>query len=270
MSRIERGFQESGKFVFSNTQHMDNQHTPRTFVMGDLHGAYRALKQVLERANFDYECDTLIQLGDIADGWPEVPQCVEELLRIKNLIAIRGNHDDWLSDWLRFGIHAPGWKEQGGKESMAAYIEAKLSTDQRHGDFFSKQADYYIDDKRRLFVHAGYDFSCPIAEQHHQTFVWDRQLIRMAYKAWKDKTELPKDVNGFTEVFIGHSHTVNLFEDLNPVNFFHIWNLDQGAKHHGKLTMMNVDTKEFVQSDLVRELYPEIKLPTFQKRVGDV
>jgi serine/threonine protein phosphatase 1 len=238
--------------------------------MGDLHGAYRALTQVLERANFDYENDTLIQLGDIADGWPEVPHCVEELLKIKNLIAIRGNHDDWLAEWLHYGIQAQGWKEQGGKESMEAYIAEKLTTDQRHGDFFRRQVDYFIDDKNRIFIHAGYEFEWPLAEQDHHTYVWNRSLIRNAYHAWKDGAELPVDVNGFSEIFIGHSHTVNYFEHLEPVNFFHIWNLDQGAKHYGKLSMMDVDTKEFVQSDLVRDLYPEITLPKFMKRIGDV
>jgi serine/threonine protein phosphatase 1 len=238
--------------------------------MGDIHGANRALTQVLERANFDYENDTLIQLGDIADGWPEVPQCVEELLKIKNLIAIRGNHDDWLAEWLQYGMQEQGWKEQGGKESMEAYIEAKLSTDERHREFFKKQLEYYVDDQRRLFIHAGFEFDAPIADQSHHTYVWNRSMIRMAYHAWKDKTELPKDVNGFSEIFIGHSHTVNLFDHPEPVNLFHIWNLDQGAKHQGKLTMMNVVTKAYVQSDLVRDLYPEIYLPEFEKRVGDV
>ena len=30
--------------------------------MGDVHGSYKALKQVLEKCNFDYEKDTLISL----------------------------------------------------------------------------------------------------------------------------------------------------------------------------------------------------------------
>lgn len=39
----------------------------RTLVMGDSHGGYRAIRQVLERAHFDFEKDTLICLGDVAD-----------------------------------------------------------------------------------------------------------------------------------------------------------------------------------------------------------
>ncbi|SEP00415.1 metallophosphoesterase [Niastella yeongjuensis] len=36
-----------------------------TYVIGDLHGQYRSLKQCLVKCNFDYREDTLIQLGDI-------------------------------------------------------------------------------------------------------------------------------------------------------------------------------------------------------------
>lgn len=43
----------------------------RTLVMGDIHGGYKALMQCLERSKFDYEKDTLIQLGDICDGWSD-------------------------------------------------------------------------------------------------------------------------------------------------------------------------------------------------------
>ena len=49
--------------------------THKTFVVGDIHGGYKSLMQVLGRAKFDYEKDTLICLGDVADGWPEVDEC---------------------------------------------------------------------------------------------------------------------------------------------------------------------------------------------------
>jgi serine/threonine protein phosphatase 1 len=49
--------------------------------MGDIHGAYRALVQCLERSGFDRSADMLIQLGDVADVFEEVYDCVEELMR---------------------------------------------------------------------------------------------------------------------------------------------------------------------------------------------
>jgi hypothetical protein len=44
----------------------------RTLVVGDIHGAARALRQALDRAEFDPAADHLICLGDICDRGPEV------------------------------------------------------------------------------------------------------------------------------------------------------------------------------------------------------
>lgn len=71
----------------------------RTFVIGDIHGAAKALEQCLVRASVDLKYDTIIQLGDVTDGYPDVCACVDLLLRASNLIALKGNHDDWFMDF---------------------------------------------------------------------------------------------------------------------------------------------------------------------------
>ena len=66
----------------------------RSFVMGDIHGAYKAMEQCFERAGFDKDKDQLIQLGDIVDGYEDVYESMELLLSIPKLISIKGNHPD--------------------------------------------------------------------------------------------------------------------------------------------------------------------------------
>jgi len=61
----------------------------KTFVMGDIHGSLLALKQCLQRSKFNYQKDKLIVLGDIIDGHDDAFECVEELLKIRHLVAIR-------------------------------------------------------------------------------------------------------------------------------------------------------------------------------------
>jgi len=48
----------------------------KTFVIGDIHGAYKALIQCLKRSKFDYDRDRLICLGDVVDGYPETKECI--------------------------------------------------------------------------------------------------------------------------------------------------------------------------------------------------
>ena len=85
----------------------------RTFVIGDIHGAFKALRQCLERSQFDYRKDKLIVLGDVVDRHDEVNECVEELLKIRNLIALRGNHDDWFDEFCQTGRHPEDWMYGG-------------------------------------------------------------------------------------------------------------------------------------------------------------
>ena len=65
----------------------------KRYVLGDIHGNFKALKQVLKRSKFDYEKDELIIIGDVVDGYSCSFEVVEELLKIKNKVFILGNHD---------------------------------------------------------------------------------------------------------------------------------------------------------------------------------
>jgi serine/threonine protein phosphatase 1 len=95
----------------------------KTYVVGDIHGAHKALVQVLERSGFQYHIDTLITIGDIVDGWGESYEVIEELLKIKNRIDIMGNHDQWMYEFITTGIHPDSWS-QGGLATAKSYARA--------------------------------------------------------------------------------------------------------------------------------------------------
>lgn len=243
-----------------------------TFAVGDIHGAHKALVQCLERSGFDKEVDTLISLGDVADGWSEVPECVDELLSIKNLISIRGNHDEWCARWFRTSWKDSIWTSQGGQATIDAYLRTGQVIDEAHRIFWANQINYHVDSENRLFVHGGYSWDYPIEDQpdygrgnlpFDAIYYWDRGL-------WKDSQQMQnlRDGNGdspsertyekdFKEIFVGHNRTDYSHEDLKPVNVCNVWNIDQGSAYTGKLTIMDVDTKEYWQSDIVKELYPD-------------
>jgi serine/threonine protein phosphatase 1 len=41
----------------------------REFIIGDIHGGFRALSQLLTNSNFDYDNDRLISLGDLTEEY---------------------------------------------------------------------------------------------------------------------------------------------------------------------------------------------------------
>lgn len=227
----------------------------RTYAIGDIHGAHKALVQVLERAGFDYENDQLICLGDVADGWPETPECVDELLKIKHLVAIRGNHDWWTWKWLLQDDPDDLWFEFGGKATHNAYLESRKDSDPRHLRFWDLQLPYHIDEQNRLFVHAGYDPDRPFLEQGEDEWLWNRSLFGYALNSFDQGFETRKDENDFKEVFIGHTNLRKYYDDDLPKNLYNIWNLDTSVRKGGPLTLMDIDTKEFWQSEPVEMLY---------------
>jgi serine/threonine protein phosphatase 1 len=227
----------------------------KTFVIGDIHGAAKALDQCLVRANFDFLKDILVCLGDVADGWPETPQVIEKLLELKNLILVQGNHDFWLEGWLQFGARPVIWTEQGGQATIEAYLkEPELMV--KHRDFFKKAVGYALDDKNRIYVHGGFCRGIAIASQLREMLMWDRTLA--------DKTAGAKEgdkflVHEYGHVFLGHT-SVNNYKKLpknKPYTGGNVTLLDTGAGWEGVLTIMNVNTMKYWQSDLVSELYPE-------------
>lgn len=130
----------------------------RTLVIGDIHGGYKALKQVLERANVT-ENDTLIFLGDYVDGWSESSQVIQFLIKLsekQECIFIKGNHDTWCEDWLSFGKREDVWLFNGGKSTVESYSEYSLEELEIYLEFFQRMKNYYIDEENRLFIHAGY------------------------------------------------------------------------------------------------------------------
>lgn len=235
----------------------------RRIVVGDMHGAFRALKQCIERSGIDKEKDQLICLGDVADGWPEVKECFDELLSFKNLIFILGNHDQWLLEWVK-GKH-PGnvWSDQGGFATQISYLNHQSNVPQAHVDLLKGAHIIYLDEKNRLFVHGGINRILPIEKQEEDTCLWDRDLVKLAVKCHLRKRDI-KRITKFEEVFVGHTTTTSgyvygSYKGTEPVNLFEIWCLDTGAGWSGVLTFMDIDTKETWQSDFVRNLYPEIE-----------
>lgn len=259
----------------------------KTYVVADVHGAYKALKQVLERSNFDYDNDTLIQLGDCVDGFSQTYEVIEELLKIKNLISIKGNHDEEFRHWIEYGLHKWNWL-QGAAATAKSYIKhadredilfmpknggyvtnlTTIDIPVSHQRFFEKQHLYYIDDKNRLFIHGGFNRHFPLSPQPSHIYYWDRGLWNEALSyesmspASKNKNKF-KMKDDFTEIFIGHTATTNWLNEEGtastlPMKAANIWNLDTGCGWpNGKLTIMDVASHEFWQSDLLGDLYPD-------------
>ena len=237
----------------------------RVLAIGDIHGGLKALIQVLNKMEVKDE-DTLIFMGDYIDGWSESAQVIQFLMELSekiNCIFIKGNHDVWCEEWLRDGEVNRTWYVHGGKETMESYTDFTEEEKKAHLTFFENLKMYHLDDKNRLFLHAGFTSMHGVEKEVFQTTLYfDRTLWEMALtmdkRIERDSELYPNRLKHYAEIFIGHTPTTN-FNRSVPMQAVNVWNIDTGAAFKGKLTGIDVDTKTFWQSDNLPSLYPNEK-----------
>ncbi len=234
----------------------------RTLVIGDIHGGLKGLVQVLGKANIT-ETDKLIFVGDYVDGWSESAQVIQfliELSETNECVFIKGNHDLWCENWLADGFVNDTWYIHGGKETIASYQTFDDAQKKIHLDFFEAMPLYHIDDKNRLFIHAGFTSIYGVEHEMNMiTFTQDRTLWETALtidkRIQKDSKLYPKRLKHYNEIYIGHTPTLR-YHKYEPMNAVNIWNVDTGAAFTGKLSAIDADTKKVFQSDTLPHLYP--------------
>lgn len=253
----------------------------RELVIGDIHGGWRALIQVLVRCNYDPANDRIIFLGDYVDGWPGSAEVIQSLINLKkeatyDHIFIRGNHDKWCEDWLLMGQAPIIWTQQGGQATIDSYICTGHIASEEHKDFFRNMKNWYIDDENRGFVHGGYSSTKGLGHQSYQSdYYWMRDLLEIAMVGqaqFESDGIRPRVLRAHSEIYVGHTSTLNYKYSkripppegyelkqkiVTPMNLCNLWNLDTGGGFGGRLTVMDVNTKQYWQSDLLKELYPK-------------
>lgn len=204
----------------------------RTLVIGDIHGALRALVQVLERADIQAD-DYLIFLGDYADGWSETPEVMDFLIgyqKKQRCLFLRGNHDALCREFLLGKEMDTLWRLHGGKATEKAYRNVSAERKKAHIDFLNSLENYYLDSKNRLFLHAGFTNLRGIAHEHfEQMYYWDRTLWELACSVSLPKTDkyYPNRLKLYNEIYIGHTPTTRLGTD-KPLIINGVANVDTG------------------------------------------
>lgn len=234
----------------------------RSIAIGDIHGGLKGLIQLIERIGLKPE-DKVIFLGDYVDGWSDSAKVIDYLINFSKqypCVFLRGNHDDLCENYLRNGVANDEWLQHGGKSSIKAYKHLSSEVIQDHLKFFSEMKDFFIDENDKLFVHAGFtNLKGPTQEYYSSSLFWDRTLWEMALsldsRISTADNYYPKRFQLFQEIYIGHTPVTRIGED-KPVNIANIWNIDTGAAFKGKISAVDIQTKQIWQSDPVYKLYP--------------
>ncbi|XMB85236.1 metallophosphoesterase [Mycoplasmatota bacterium WC44] len=197
------------------------------FCVSDLHGNYKALVNSLKEKGFDYKNDdhTLLILGDLFDRGTENTQLwnfVNKLAKNESLIFIRGNHDNFFIDFLRyensnkflFNVEKNGFGET--IKSFSGIDPVDLNSIKQASEITKKNYEgileffhntkYYFETENYIFVHAGINTEIDDwKETSVKEFTWMKDFYE-------------KDITNTNKIVVfGHVNTILLNEKLISV-----------------------------------------------------
>jgi serine/threonine protein phosphatase 1 len=219
------------------------------YVIGDIHGRLDLLKKVHHQIDQDKGVSkprqpVEVYLGDYIDRGPESAGVVSHLLARAldaRMIFLRGNHEQFLMDFLEGADCLDEWKDVGAVPSLLSYgvPPALLSRDARqrevrraladrvppdHARFYA-ETETYLDAAPYLLVHAGIRPGTKLQQQA----LGDLLGIRGEFL----------EFDGDFGRIVVHGHTPVLQPDLQANRI----NIDTGAFATNKLTCLKIDEK---------------------------
>lgn len=210
----------------------------RDFVVGDIHGEYEALQELLAKARFDWVSDRIFFAGDLVDRGPSSLR-MALMTRTPGAIGVRGNHEHWCIDAGLNG-DAPGHLHNGGEwfyelnvleRSVIAKLLNQLPVALSFiGPCGKKYGLVHADCPHHDWSHfeeiISGEWGANVCEHYSQEAIWSRKRIKQL------DANLVRHVEA---VFVGHT-VVDQIKTLGNVIY-----LDTGACfEHGHLTMVEL------------------------------
>ena len=207
----------------------------------DVHGNYNLWRQV---ADYCDDTDVIYFLGDAADRGEDGLQIIQELLRDKRVVYLKGNHEDIFVDVgaeLAEGIgwSTSLWRENGGKHTINSFkrlsYDSQIYYIKRLAQLPTKAE--YVNTKGQTIImtHAGFTPGRPVKPVD---FIWDRKHMHH---------EWPQDKQ-YKDTYIIHGHTpVQIqFKSDSPIFYCdeHKIDLDMATFVTNKIALLDLDTLE--------------------------
>jgi len=155
----------------------------RRIFIGDVHGHYDGLMQLLETIAVDSD-DRLYFVGDLIDRGPKSAQVVE-FVRDNAHPCVMGNHEQLLLEAFpgnkvsQYALQA--WLQSGGQTTIASFDKPELLLDTL--DWF-RSLPMYLDLGDIWLVHAGLHPKLSIDDQTAQEFCWIRDEFHSVSKPY--------------------------------------------------------------------------------------
>ena len=149
----------------------------RLFAIGDIHGCFDPLVELVESKIQLTKSDHLVLLGDYIDRGTQSKEVIDYIIRLKDqgydILTLRGNHEQMLLDALENDEKLPLWIYNGGGFTLESFGSESLTELAPKYRAFFYELPYFHAFKDYLFVHAGLDDEAPDPFQNKFKLVWE-------------------------------------------------------------------------------------------------
>jgi serine/threonine protein phosphatase 1 len=150
----------------------------RLFAIGDIHGCFDPLYELIEQKIRIRKDDRLVLLGDYIDRGSKSREVIDYILKLQedgfDIIPLMGNHESMMIDAFASEQSKYNWFMNGGYETLHSFgIESLDELDTRYLHFFKSLSHYYIQD-RFIFVHAGFNDRIINPFEDKYQMIWSR------------------------------------------------------------------------------------------------
>jgi len=151
----------------------------RLFAIGDIHGCFDPLKEMVEAEIKIRKSDKLILLGDYIDRGYQSKEVIDFILNLQdkgfNIVTLIGNHESMLLDALENEHYLSNWILNGAAETLFSFGINSLKELQQEYIGFFKSLLFYHSIGQFIFVHAGFNDEISEPFEDRYQMIWSRR-----------------------------------------------------------------------------------------------
>lgn len=211
----------------------------RIFAIGDIHGCFYSMKELIENKIQLKKEDKLIFLGDYIDRGPDSKDVLDYIIELQNndydIVTLCGNHESMIIDAYYNESARSKWIQNGGYETLKSFnIDSLKSIDPKYLNLFNNLTLYYELDEY-LFVHAGF------SDKLENPFSDNYSML------WNSREQYFNPLLKGRTVIHGHSPVSLTITQKQITNNSKVVNIDGGCVYSntrlGKLVAFEVNTR---------------------------
>ena len=237
----------------------------QTYVVSDIHGCYDEFIELLDLIKFD-ESDLLIVNGDLIDRGPKDNfKLVKFVMKMKNIVYLKGNHEEFLIRMLDGELSQRDYYRFGGKNTLYEIQNMKNKDELLfYYNYIKKLPLYYkinVNSIDYTITHAGFSLDLELLSDEYGQFDIAETIKYQYKKDWftffcsADIHDI-KSANFDSHVIVGHIPTFSYFGDNPRIYKGNLFtDVDCGCTYkNGRLGCLCLnDLKEFYIDDVYCE-----------------